>query len=466
MDGRPNRDAHRMSFDEQEPTLRTEAVAFARALDEAGSVDELEEQRMLAKIEQRMFERPAAPLRLSRYLLLNPLGSGGAGVVYDGYDPELARRVAIKVLRPDRRNTDAAVRSRVRFVREAQSIARLSHPNVIAVYDVGTYSTAELEAGMASAESMPRDPSSDDAVFIVMEVVDGADARSWLDEKSRSWREVLDVFIAAGKGLAAAHDAGVIHRDFNPGNVLVGKDGRVKVLDFGLALNYGAPSHASSSGPESDSFAELTAEATGRLTAEDLRSGSVDGDSGAIPEDKLTRTGVVLGTPVYMAPEQHAGDAADQKADQFSFCASLYRALYGRFPYPGKTVDQLSAAKHAGPRKPPERTGVPPWVWRIVERGLSPDPDDRFPDMAAVIKALENDPARVRRRWMRRATVPLAAAALAYSGWVLSRPGAVDVVVSSGGEPVAGMTVFVDDVALEVEGSRAHGTVAAGLHRV
>jgi serine/threonine protein kinase/outer membrane protein assembly factor BamB len=432
--------------------------AFDRAIDEAGSVDELEERRALASIERRMFQAPKNPIRLSRYLLLRPLGSGGAGIVYDGYDPELARRVAIKVLRPGRRDSEAAARARARFVREAQSIARLSHPNVIGVFDVGTYSTADLDLEALQQLSKSRRVGHDDGVFIVMEVVDGGDVSSWLEAADRTWRQILDVFIAAGRGLAAAHASGIVHRDFKPGNVLVGKDGRVKVVDFGLALTYGTTD--SSSGSHSGSFGDLSPRAG------ELSVGAPADTLGPEADARLTRTGALVGTPAYMAPEQHTGEPADQKADQFAFCASLFRALYRRYPFDGRTVDTLLDQKLRHEVAAPERSGVPAWLRRILLRGLAAQPTDRFADMAALLAALANDPARRARRALRATAIPLVCAALGYSGWLFTRPGTVEVIAQRAGVPVAGVEVFIDDEPLPKENDRARGEVAAGLHRV
>ncbi|MCA9656529.1 MAG: protein kinase, partial [Myxococcales bacterium] len=422
---------------------------LGHAIDGALGWDAIEEHRVLAQIERRLFARAREPVRLSRYLLLRPLGSGGTGVVYDGYDPELARRVAVKVLRSGKRNQESVKRARARFLREAQSIARLSHPNVIAVHDVGTYTAEELAPG--TREGLEREDAEEEGVFIVMELVEGQDLSQWLDRSSRSWREVVDLFLAAGEGLAAAHRAGIVHRDFKPGNVLVGEDGRVKVVDFGLALTYGGTESRSASADPS-TLTPLPAELRGAGREED-----------AVLLEKLTRTGTLLGTPAYMAPEQHGGEPADQKADQFAFCASLYRALHGRHAFEGKELDALFANKVAGRvRPPPDASRVPAWVQRVVMRGLRADPQERFASMEELLRALRADPRRRLLRWARAAVVPVALGAVAYAGWVATRPGRVVVEASSGGEPVSGVLVTVDDEVL----AGGRGEVAAGLHRV
>src|SRR3954453_18295126 len=164
--------------------------------------------------------QPGEPLprgsAVGRYVVLERIGSGGMGVVYAAYDPELDRKVALKLLRPDR--AGAVGEAALRLQREAQAIARLSDPHVVAVYDAGTLG---------------------EQVFVAMEFVEGRTLREWLKAEPRSWSEILKAFLAAGRGLAAAHDAGLVHRDFKPDNVLLGGDGRVKVADFGLARPVG-----------------------------------------------------------------------------------------------------------------------------------------------------------------------------------------------------------------------------------
>jgi len=192
---------------------------------------------------------PARGSTIGRFFVLGPLGAGGMGIVLSAYDPELNRKVAIKLVHPGRGDV----------VVEAQAMARLRHPNVIAVHEIG--------------------PG-----FVVMEHVDGGTLRGWLDERERTWREILDMFVAAGDGLAAAHREGIVHRDFKPANVLVDEDGRARVADFGLVA--------------------------------------------AQPR---------AGTLVYMAPEQRRGDPSDARADQFAFCVSLWEALEGERPAAGAT---------------------------------------------------------------------------------------------------------------------------------
>ncbi|HWQ29245.1 MAG TPA: tetratricopeptide repeat protein [Dehalococcoidia bacterium] len=284
---------------------------------------------------------------VGRYLVLHLLGAGGMGVVYAAYDPELDRKVALKLLRPDAGGAGA----RARLLREAQAMARLAHPNVIAVHDVGTYG---------------------DQVFVAMEFVEGATLRGWLEEAPRLWREILRVFVLAGRGLAAAHAAGLVHRDFKPDNVLIGRDGRPRVLDFGLV-------------------GEGTAEQDGH-----------DGASGSAPPPlgaPLTEAGALMGTPGYMAPEQYLRRPADARTDQFSFCVALYEALYRARPFPGNTPLELARAAVEGRVvEPAADARVPGWVRRIVLRGLRPGPSERYPTMEALLADLSRDPTALRRR--------------------------------------------------------------------
>jgi tetratricopeptide (TPR) repeat protein len=293
--------------------------------------------------------RPPAPAslgvqstRYGRYTLLEPVGGGGMGVVFAAYDPALDRRVALKLLHSSR--ADASADARERMLREAKALARLSHPHVVAVHDVGVV---------------------ENEVFIAMELVEeGVTLRRWL-ERPRPWREVLEVYRRAGEGLAAAHRAGIVHRDFKPDNALIGKDGRVRVMDFGLAVTV---THGlGSAGADHASASESS------------------------PEHRLTAAGVVMGTPVYMAPEQHLGLPEDGRADQYAFCVSLYEGLHGHPPYRASSLDELIRNKRAGRIAPPALgTRVPGWVHEIVVRGMAPRPEDRWPSMEALLQALGN----------------------------------------------------------------------------
>ncbi len=286
------------------------------------------------------------PRRVGRYTVLRHLGEGGMGQVLEAFDPELDRRVALKLLRVGRGGTAA----NQRLLREAQVMARISHPHVVQVYD----------AGLAG-----------DRVFLAMELVRGRTLRQWLAAGPRPWREILRVLIEAGRGLAAAHAVGVIHRDFKPDNVLVGDDGRVRVADFGLAnLERAAVAAARPANFE------------GRFVG-------------------LTQTGAIVGTPLYMAPEQHAGLELDARADQFSFCVALHEALLAAHPFAATTAIELTAAVMTGRYvAPPSRRGLPRALVRAIQRGLATDPARRFVDLEALLHALQRAAAPRRAgRW-------------------------------------------------------------------
>ncbi|PRQ04645.1 Serine/threonine-protein kinase PK-1 [Enhygromyxa salina] len=314
---------------------------------------------------------------IGRFVILRLLGEGGMGKVYVGYDEQLDRKVAIKLLRPQA----AAKRAEQRLVREAQALARLSHPNVVQVYEAGT------DAG---------------AVFIAMEIVDGRTLSEWAAEHT-SWRARLEALIQAGRGLAAAHAAGLVHRDFKPDNVLVGRDGRVRVLDFGLVRSVTAEVDAD------DEALEITAERGGETTlADEDHSRTLSPGRPAMLGADLTVRGTLMGTPIYMAPEQHRGAPCDAAADQFSFCVSAFEVLFGVQPYPAGQLRALAEAKHAGDIETiPSESPVPRAVREAIARGLAASPGARWPDMEALLAALERGLER-RRPWR----IPAVAAAV------------------------------------------------------
>jgi tetratricopeptide (TPR) repeat protein/predicted Ser/Thr protein kinase len=291
---------------------------------------------------------------LGRYLVLERLGMGGMGVVYAAYDPQLDRKVAIKLVRPTA--TSGSIGDvRMRLLREAQAMAKLSHPNVVAVHDVGTV---------------------DGQIFVAMEFIDGVTLRAWLDAESRSWMAALPLLRDAGRGLAVAHAQGLVHRDFKPDNVMIGKDGRVVVMDFGL----------------------VRAEGHEYETEQPSRSLDSGIDLDAPFDSNLTEVGSVIGTPAYMAPEQLSGAHADARSDQFSFCVTLYEALYGQRPFAGRTVAQLVSEIIDGEIQPePRGSAVPRWLRAVVVRGLATKPRERYPSMQELLVALDRDPSRRRR---------------------------------------------------------------------
>ena len=309
--------------------------------------------------EGRLDEEPEGPLppRLGRYLLLDPLGEGGMGIVYSAWDPQLDRRVALKVLR---HGPKLPLNAQPRLLREAQALARLSHPNVVKIFDVAMI---------------------DERVFLAMELVDGSPLNVWQKEK-RPWTEVLAAYIQAGRGLAAAHRQRLVHRDFKPHNVLIDHDGRVRVLDFGLAV-----------------------------VDEEETLDTLDPDT-LTAASRLTMTGVVMGTPAYMSPEQLTGEEIEPASDQFSFCVSLYEALFGHRPFVGRSVRELSYTTRKGEILAPRADhDVPGWVRSAIIRGLSADPEDRWPSMNALLRNLDPEARRRRRSTVFGAGVALTVAA-------------------------------------------------------
>jgi serine/threonine protein kinase len=296
----------------------------------------------------------ATDVRIGRYVLGEKIGEGGMAVVHAAYDPQLDREVAIKLLREDGIDLGGEERSRARLVREAQALARLRHPNVVAIHEVGIHQSG---------------------VFIVMELVDGGSIDQWLGETPRPWTEVLRMYFHAGRGLAAAHEVGLAHRDFKPSNVLIGSDMRPLVVDFGLARPAPVLTTALSPASEQVTLGEQT---TVQLVG-----------SGPDAASDVTISGVVLGTPAYMAPELHEGGVADLRADQFSFCVALYEGVYHERPFSGTTLAEVSREIESWAIRPePSATRVPGWLRNILLRGLAYDPEDRYPSMKALLAAI------------------------------------------------------------------------------
>ncbi|MEM7151504.1 MAG: serine/threonine-protein kinase [Myxococcota bacterium] len=287
---------------------------------------------------------------IGRYVLIKQVGSGGMGVVYSAYDSDLDRKVAIKLLQ--QQPGLGVEQPYARMVREAQALARLAHPNVVAVFEVGEWTGGP---------------------YVVMEFIDGPTLGAWCSTGQRSWRKTLEICVQAGRGLAAAHRRDIIHRDFKPHNVLIGAEGRARVVDFGLARALGDPPDRAHEGTETPD---------------------------PIVSTRLTQTGVIAGTPPYLAPEQFWGEAPDPRTDQYAFCVTVWEALYGQRPFHGDTYDELETNVCAGDIVEPPRRDVPAHLQRVLRRGFARDRERRFPSMDALLDAIERDPWRVRRRYM------------------------------------------------------------------
>jgi len=279
---------------------------------------------VLRQLIQRLgYTDPPTPFMFGRFVTLGTV-TGGMGLVIEAYDPELERMVAIKLW------LDASDEAQAALLVEARLLAHFSHPNVVTIYETGRWR---------------------ERVFFVMEWVEGMDGHQWLKEP-RSWREVLDVFLAAGEGLAAAHAANIQHRDFKPGNILIGNDGKVVVADFGVADSIGA----------------------------------ID----AAADDPLSK---VVGTRCYVAPERLRWERGDARSDQYSFCVALWQALHGRRPYAGGSrSDVLESIERGEIRTGPQTHQVPPLLSRVIRKGLADDPDQRYASMRELLAALRDVP--------------------------------------------------------------------------
>ena len=336
----------------------------ASSNDERATVDYPEDGKGAVEVSP-----PAQRSAFGRYVVLDVLGVGGMGVVCTAYDPKLDRKVALKLMRE---GGDAARMStgRARMVREAQALAKLSHPNIVTVHDVDTH---------------------DGQLYIAMEYVEGIDLAGWLEEEERSWPEIVEKFVQAGRGLAAAHGSGITHRDFKPGNVVVGLDGRARVLDFGLAK--------SGEGDDALEAAPDTASQRDSAVHESADPSGIMAMISAAEDMKLTGQGRAVGTPAYMSPEQIFGLAVTPSSDQFSFAVALWESLYGTLPFADDDDAEFLSLVAAGQvRDPPPGTPVPAWVQRILLRALQPKPAARFGSMDEMLDLLSRDPARRRRR--------------------------------------------------------------------
>lgn len=293
---------------------------------------------------------------VGRFELVRKLGHGSMGEVWAARDSELEREVALKLIRL--RPGAIGAEERLRLRREAQAMARLNHPNVVKIYELGT--------------------ADDERLFCAMELVAGVTLREYL-ATPRPWRDIVAIAAAIGHGLAEAHAAGLVHRDVKPENILIATDGSALLSDFGLA----------------------------RIA--DVEDGRAAGVAPATLE--LTTAGSMIGTPLYMAPEQLAGGAADPRSDQFAYCVTVYEALFGERPFAADTLDALARAIERGAPGPAHRRGVPVRVWRALQRGLAVDPAKRWPAMADLVAQLERARSASRRHRASAAGATVLAAA-------------------------------------------------------
>ncbi|HRI06709.1 MAG TPA: serine/threonine-protein kinase [Nannocystaceae bacterium] len=334
--------------------------------DGIAALGDLRLRHAAAEVRARLFARPRAPVQIRGYTILGSLGEGGMGQVFAARDERLGRKVALKLLRF---GTAGDPRREARLLREAQALARISHPHVVQIYEVG---------------------EDDEQRFIAMEYIEGATLRSWLAAGPRPWREVLGLLLAVGRGLQAIHAAGLVHRDFKPDNVMIAADGRPRIVDLGLA--YEDP---------------------------DARAPDPLG-----PELTLTTTGVLVGTPAYMAPEQFQAGDIDARTDVFSFCAVAWGALLGRSAFRGADLASRRAAVLAGAVDLDVGGEVPARVRQVLLRSLSTEPADRHDSMEALLDALER---AARPRWAARAGLGVAmCGAIGIPLWLWGQPPASD----------------------------------------
>jgi tetratricopeptide (TPR) repeat protein len=345
------------------------------------------EHRALRPPKRALLQRAAT---FERYTVLEMLGRGGMGEVYAVYDSKLDRKAALKVLRHT--NNDYEVRLR----REAQAMARLSHPNVVAVFDTG---------------------SLDGRVFVAMEFVQGQTLRAWQRAKARPLAEILRMYIDAGRGLAAAHAAGLVHRDFKPDNVLVSEGGAVKVTDFGLARAVNTSATTPWTPTPWTPSEDVVPSPPYKSNPPPVVDLPPNAPAPAMPEaspaltSAVTESGELLGTPGYMAPEQYLEEEIDERTDQFAFCIALYEALYGEKPFPAGLTESVPAMLAHQVKPPPKGSKVPAHIHRALLRGLASEKSDRHPRMLALLEELSHDPAK-RRRQVAAAVAVVAAIAV------------------------------------------------------
>lgn len=356
----------------------------------------------MAQVLTALFEDPVEPVTVGRFALLEQLGAGAMGEVYAAYDSDLDRKVAIKLVRGE---MGAGKHANDRLFREAQILARLSHPNVVQVYEAG-YSTGR--------------------VFIAMEYIRGTTLTEWLQRRTEMpvgsrQRAVIQKFLAAGRGLQAAHRLDLAHRDFKPDNVLVSDDGRLRLVDFGLAHMIATTdgSESDHEGPTTGSVADIALDDTAICAEAPARTPARTPDGSVRTRPKaaisLTSTGTIMGTPRFMAPEQMRGQLADARSDQFSFCVALFHALYGEYPFAGASMVELLDAIERGAIDVPRSREVPSVIRKALLRGLSSDPAQRFQEIGELLAVLDTWLHRRRRTGV--VLMVAIALAVAAHGW-------------------------------------------------
>lgn len=316
------------------------------------------DRKMLANVTAKVLGITASQVRIGRFCVQRELGQGAMGKVYAALDPHLGRIIALKV----HTSAEPSERERRRMLQEARILAQFKHDNVVRVYEAGEHRGQ---------------------VFVAMELVEGRTLREIQDERpSRSWRDLVSLYLMAGRGLQAAHTEQIVHRDFKPSNVLIDDDGRAQVLDFGLARDLASGARGTS-----------------------VMSETVPDEPGAIERvlsPMATPSNEMWGTPAYMAPELFGrAGRATARSDQFSFCVALYEALYGQRPFEGKTAKELAEAMHEGElRPPPKGSSVPSWLFGILRKGLSVAPEDRHPSMEVLLQEIEHHLASRWKPWL------------------------------------------------------------------
>jgi serine/threonine protein kinase/tetratricopeptide (TPR) repeat protein len=375
-------------------TTGSHAVVVGQSLTRPVRREKPSKRKRDAKAKRKTGDEPLPQgTMVGRYLLTQRVGLGGMGSVYAAYDPELDRKVAVKLLHGEPGHGSSGSASRGRLLREAQAMAKLSHPAVVTVHDVGLFGKQ---------------------VFVAMEFIEGETLREWMRTGKRPWRETLEVFMQAGEGLAAAHAAGLIHRDFKPSNVVISNDGRARVLDFGLARR--AEQDEAEPEPDSREVSQSKPPAlVSRLEGE--FSVSMSGSRSSL-DMHLTQAGSIMGSPAYMSPEQHMGRDTDPRSDQFSFCVSLFEALYGERPFISEDHRTLVyAILEQRIRPAPRDSRVPKSIHRAIVRGLAANPTDRYPSMEALLADLRRDPGRSVRRWVASLAIAAVLGAGAFVMW-------------------------------------------------